>query len=86
MKTRNSTTTITSIKIEKDTNSPPTDKPYRNVIGSLIDAALTRPDVSTIVSQLFRVLNCPQEAHWQARIGAFRYSYKTKDKSLIFDP
>ena len=77
---------MTSVKIEKDMNSPPTEKPYRSLIGSLIYATLTRPDVATIVSQLSRMLDCPQEAHWNAGIRVLRYLYTTKDKSLNFDP
>ena len=76
----------TSVNIEKDMKSPPTDKPYRSLIGSLIYATLTRPDVCTIVSQLSRVLDCPQEAHWKAGIRVLRYLNGTKTKSLEFNP
>ena len=77
---------MTSVKIEKDMGSPPTDKPYRSLIGSLIYSTLTRPDVATIVSQLSRMLDCPQEAHWNAGIRVLRYLLTTKDRSLNYDP
>ena len=76
----------TDVKITKDMGSPPTNKPYRSLIGSLIYATLTRPDVSTIISQLSRVLENPQEAHWNAAIRVLRYLYTTRDKALIYNP
>ena len=75
-----------STKIDKDMGSPPTDKPYRSLIGSLIYATLTRPDISTIVSQLSRVLESPQEAHWNAGIRVLRYLYHTRNFSLTYKP
>ena len=75
-----------SVRISKDMGSPPTTKPYRSLIGSLIYATLTRPDVCTIVSQLSSVLENPQEAHWNAGIRVLRYLYNTRDRSLTYNP
>ena len=66
--------------------SPPTNKPYRSLIGSLIYSTLTRPDITVIISQLSSVLDKPQEAHWNAGIRVLRYLYTTKNKSLDYKP
>ena len=76
----------TDAKITKDMESPLTDKPYRSLIGSLIYATLTRPDIATVISQLSRVLENPQEAHWKAGIRVLRYLYTTRGKSLKYEP
>ena len=76
----------TSTRITKDMGSPPTSKPYRALIGSLIYATMTRPDICTIVSQLSRVLENPQEAHWNAAIRVLRYLFQTREKSLVYKP
>ena len=66
--------------------SPSTTKPYRALIGSLIYATMTRPDICTVVSQLSRVLENPQEAHWNAGIRVLRYLYTTRNKSIHYEP
>ena len=76
----------TDVKITKDMGSPPTNKPYRSLIGSLIYATLTRPDIAVIISQLSSVLENPQEAHWNAGIRVLRYLYTTRNKSLDYKP
>ena len=76
----------TNTRITKDMGSPPTSKPYRALIGSLIYATMTRPDICTIVSQLSRVLENPQEAHWNAAIRVLRYLFQTREKSLVYKP
>ena len=72
--------------LQKDMGSPPTKRPYRNLIGSLIYAVLTRPDIATVVSQLSRYLSCPQEAHWNAAIRTLRYLYHTRKQQLVYKP
>ena len=64
--------------------SPPTNKPHRNLIGSLTCATLTRPDVAVTMSQLSSVIENPQEAHWKTGIRVLRHLYTTRNKSLDF--
>lgn len=71
-------------KLHNDMNSKPTKMPYRELIGSLIYATLTRPDICVIVSQLSRYLENPQEAHWKSGMRVLRFLYYTKEKSLTF--
>ena len=76
--------TSTSVKIIKDMGSSPTNKSYRSLIGSLIYTTLTRPDIAVIVSQLFSVLENPQETHWNVGIKVLRYLYTIINKSLHY--
>ena len=66
--------------------TPSTTKPYRALIGSLIYATVTRPDIAVSVSKLSRYLEHPQEAHWKAGIRVLRFLLTTKDKELILAP
>lgn len=76
-----------NVKLEKDMGSSQFDEAiYRSLIGSLIYATITRPDVAAIVSQLSRYLSCPQKAHWKAAVKVLRYLKSTKSKSLIYQP
>ena len=70
-------------KLRKDMQSPPTTKPYRSLVGSLIYATLTRPDIAVSVSQLSRYLEAPQESHWKAGIRVLRFLLTTKQRALI---
>ena len=74
----------TKLRVEMD--SPPSTQPYRSIVGSLLYATITRPDIATIVSQLSRYLNKPQQAHWNAAIRTLRYLKTTKDKTLVYKP
>ena len=71
-------------KLSRDMGSPPTKRPYKNLVGSLLYATITRPDVSTAVSELARYMAEPQEAHYNAAIRVLRYLYTTKSRKLIF--
>ena len=66
--------------------SPPTNKPHRSLIGSLIYVTLTRSDIDVIISQLSSVLEKPQETHWNVGIRVLRYLYTTRNKSLDYKP
>ena len=66
--------------------SPLTTKPYRALVGSLIYATVTRPDIAVVVSKLSRYLEKPQEAHWKAGIRVLRFLLTTKERSLILAP
>ena len=61
------------------------DKPYRQLIGSLLYAAIsTRPDISYSVSFLSRFLSCPGPAHWKAAKRILRYLRGTISKGIVY--
>ena len=62
-------------KLGKDMGSPPTKRPYKSLVGSLLYATITRPDISTAVSKLARYMSAPQEAHYNAAVRVLRYLY-----------
>jgi len=75
---------LVDAKLSRDMGSPPTKRPYKNLVGSLLYATITRPDVSTAISKLARYMAEPQEAHYNAAIRVLRYLYTTKSRKLIF--
>ena len=64
--------------------SPPAKGDYRALIGCLLYVVITRPDVATIISQLSRYLQAPQEAHYRAALRVLRFLFSTKTKSLHY--
>ena len=77
----------TNVRLEKDMGSEPfSEILYRSLIGSLMYATITRPDIAVIASQLSRYLSCPQKAHWKAAVKVLRYLKTTKAKSLLYKP
>ena len=74
------------LKLKFDMGGPPCKREYRKLIGSLIYAVRTRPDVVNIVSELSHFLDCAQSVHYKAGIKVLRYLHTTKTKSLIFNP
>ena len=64
--------------------SPPAKGDYRALIGCLLYVVITRPDVATIISQLSRYLQAPQEAHYRAALRVLRFLFSTKTKSLYY--
>ena len=76
---------------KKDSPSSPDEAtrmqrtPYRQVIGSLMYAAVaTRPDIAFAVSILSHFLNNPGDVHWEAVKRVFRYLKSTKDFTLTY--
>ena len=66
--------------------SPPlSDKTaYRSLIGGLMYALVTRPDIATAVSKAARFMQNPTEAHMHAAQRILRYLRTTQDKSLKY--
>lgn len=59
--------------------------PYREIIGSLMYAALwTRPDICFAVSYLSRFSNNPGKAHWSAAKRVLRYLRGTIEHKLVY--
>lgn len=62
-----------------------TDKPYRELIGSLLYMAnWSRPDISFIVGKLSTYNDCAKEVHWKAALHILRYLKGTLDLALIY--
>ena len=61
------------------------DKPYREVVGSLMYLATsTRPDIAFAVSQLSRVASCPSNVHWDHGMHLLRYLKGTGKLGLTY--
>lgn len=78
------TPAATTTKLRQDMGSPPTKRNYRALIGCLLYVVITRPDVATIISQLSRYLQSPQEAHYKAALRVLRFLYSTRNRSLHY--
>ena len=78
------TPAATTTRLTQDMGSPPAKGDYRALIGCLLYVVITRPDVATIISQLSRYLQAPQEAHYRAALRVLRFLLSTKTKSLYY--
>ena len=68
-------------------DSPPLDParhPYTSLVGSLLWATLTRPDVATAVSRACQHSQTPTIAHWRAAIRILRYLATTSTLGLVY--
>ena len=59
--------------------------PYRSLIGSLLYARLTRPDIVQAVSKLAGHQNNPGMKHWKMALQVLRYLYHTRHLGLQFE-
>jgi hypothetical protein len=62
----------------------PTTHPYLSLVGSLLWATLTRPDVATAVSRACQHTREPTLAHWRAALRILRYLGSTKSLGLLY--
>jgi hypothetical protein len=63
---------------------PPGLVPYKSLIGSLLYASVsTRPDITTVVSQLSRYMSDPSQSHWEQAKRVLRYLKGTADSMLM---
>jgi hypothetical protein len=60
--------------------------PFQALVGGLIYAVKTRPDIAFAVSDVARFMNCWGVAHFRAAKRILRYLYSTRDKCLLIDP
>ena len=58
-------------------------QPYRRIVGSLQYLALTRLDVSYVVSKLSQYMHCPTSDHWQAMKRVLRYFSGTLNHGIL---
>ena len=69
-----------------DGGTPLSDKPYRQLIGSVMHLLLcTRPDISFPVGVLSKFLSYPTNEHWTSAKRILRYLLGTMDMSLVFN-
>ena len=73
-------------KLRKDMPGDECQKDYRALIGSLLYAVQTRPDIATIISDLSRYLDCAKTTHWKAALRVLRYLNATANFSLKYNP
>ena len=73
--------------IKGETESPLLSQPkkYRSLVGSLMYALITRPDISTAVSMCARYLAQPRQAHLEAAHRVLRYLYHTRAMPLVYN-
>ena len=70
---------------DKDRQEQMKGKPYRELVGALLYAAiLTRIDIAHAVYQLSKHNNAPMEAHWNAGKRVLRYLKGTSSLKLKF--
>jgi hypothetical protein len=71
--------------LNKQAHSPPVDsKLYRAIVGALMYAVITRPDIATSVSISARFLSEPTQAHLDQAIRILSYLVHTADLALTF--
>ena len=58
---------------------------YLSLIGSLMWATLTRPDVAAAVSGVAQFTSQPIYAHWKAAIRVLRYLYHSRSLGLVYN-
>eukprot|EP00253_Pinus_taeda_P021833 PITA_21833 len=62
------------LKLSKEDNIKDFDPSlYKSIVGSLMYFTATRPDIMHVVSLIFRFMERPKEAHWQAAKRILRY-------------
>ncbi|KAH7281863.1 hypothetical protein KP509_36G066700 [Ceratopteris richardii] len=57
---------------------------YQSLVGSLIYATLTRPDLSYAVGVLSQFMHCPKDPHWIAGQRVLRYIKGTLKEGLYY--
>ena len=68
-----------------DAGGQPTDKPYAEVVGSLMYLmTCTRPDLAQSVGALSRFVSDPRKEHWEAAVKVLRYVVGTLDLGLQY--
>jgi len=69
----------------KDIGISPTDQhTYRSLVGSLLYATNTRPNISYVVSCVSHYMDQPQQAHYQAAKHILRYLKGTMNYAIFF--
>jgi hypothetical protein len=81
----NATVSLVQTGVARKPASTPVDPTkYRSLVGALMYAVMTRPDVATAVSICARYLQKPTQAHWDAAIRILRYLASTPEVRLTY--
>lgn len=71
--------------LEKSTEPPDENIPYREAVGSLMHlAVVSRPDIMYAVSLVSRYLNCYNHTHWNIVKKIMKHLKETKDYGLCY--
>lgn len=81
-----STPADTSTPLQKDGEPFFDSKLYRQVVGSLQYATITRPDIAYAVNRVCQYMHSPKTQHWKAVKRILRYLNGTLDHCLHFEP
>lgn len=65
-------------------NNMPSNLPYREAIGSLFIASVSRPDISYAVGLVSRFLNRYNLSHWHAVQRIFKYLINTRNYGILY--
>ena len=57
---------------------------YRQIIGALQYATITRPDIAYSVNKLYQFMHYPMDIHWKALKRLLRYIQGTKHVGLFY--
>ena len=60
--------------------------PFQSLVGGLIYAAKTRPDVAFAISDVARFMNCWGVDHFKAALRILRYLYATRNRVIHIKP
>eukprot|EP00253_Pinus_taeda_P024667 PITA_24667 len=79
------TPTVMGLKLSKEDNNKDFDPSlYKSIVGSLMYLTATRPHIMFAVSLIFRFMERPKEAHWQAAQRIQRYVKGTKRFGILY--
>jgi hypothetical protein len=76
---------LTGVHGQKESPLLPNAKIFRSLVGSLMYALITRPDVAAAVSMVARYLAKPRVAYMQAAQRILRYLHHTRAMCLVFN-
>ena len=62
----------------------PSTHPYMSLVGSLLWASLTRPDIATAVGRACQHSKNPTAAHWRAALRILKYLYHSRTLGLRY--
>ena len=79
------TPTVMGLKLSRNDSSKDFDPSlYKSIVGSLMYLTANRPDIMHAVSLIFRFMEKPKEAHWQATKRILRYVKGTKRFGILY--
>ena len=77
---------LCALGLHKQDESPLLSDPsvYRSLVGGLMYALITRPDVAAAVSICARYVQAPRQAHLEAAKRILRFLYHTREQPLVY--